>query len=46
MRMGGYFQSGPRGNFECYTDASVLEMKAACVKGPAILYPLQACIFG
>ena len=29
-RTGGYFQSGPRGNFACYKDATVPEMKAAC----------------
>ena len=29
-KAGGYFQSGPRGNFACYKDATVPEMKASC----------------
>lgn len=30
MKTGGFYQSGPRGNFACYKDATVSEMKSAC----------------
>eukprot|EP01050_Picozoa_sp_SAG11_P011107 SAG11_NODE_1153_length_5662_cov_51.111810_3_plen_457_part_00 len=29
-KSGGYFQSGPRGNFACYKESTVPQMKAAC----------------